>query len=347
MLRPMARISPSRAYSLDKCALREVLLSNRVAPLLPTSPTARLGSVIHGILEEAAKGSINDRQTFEEVWEKHLKRVESQISRSLVEAHLVPLMDSARDYEVKKLQAWRLIRLDFVDRHPVKTINTHVGSEVWLQSHDAKVAGRVDLLVKNGGYCELIDYKTGVMVDGSGCIRKEYQLQMKLYAALYHESEGKWPSKLTIIGIDQKRLEISFEASDCERLLEGFTAKLAILNRRILENAKELDLSTPNPETCKYCSYRPTCSNYWNQRTDSGDWPNDVRGTVMEETVSGIGLIRLVIEDNCRQHIVRGLSSRHSLPTSGLRKLLVCNLSKEKSSGQLVENQMTTCFPVD
>ena len=347
MLEPIGSISPSRAYSLDKCALREVLISNKKRPLLPISPAARLGSVAHAVLEEAAKGFIHDRPTFDNCWDKHLGRIESQMSSSPIESHLVPLIDSARAFEVKKLHTWKLVLTEFIERRQLDKSNTYVGSEVWIQSHDAKVVGRIDLLIAKNGNCEIIDYKTGAIVDESGSIKEEYKLQMKMYAALYHESEGVWPNRLTLVGVDRKRFEVSFESSNCTQLLASFTDNIAKLNERILEGANEADLSSPSAETCRYCLYRPGCSNYWNQRTDSEEWPSDVAGRVVEITISGIGKIRVLLENRGRKYIVRGLSSRHLLANSIPNKLLICNLSRDKTSGQLVENQMTTCFQIE
>ena len=52
----LERISPSRFVSLDNCNLRELWVTPDHSPLLPVSPRARLGSIVHRLLELASNG---------------------------------------------------------------------------------------------------------------------------------------------------------------------------------------------------------------------------------------------------------------------------------------------------
>ena len=51
-------ISPSRFTALQECALREVWAASQTPQLLPSSPSARLGSIIHRLLQEAGEGRL-------------------------------------------------------------------------------------------------------------------------------------------------------------------------------------------------------------------------------------------------------------------------------------------------
>ena len=328
---------------MEKCALREVFRANKVAAQLATSPSAKLGLIAHSMLEEAAKGSIGDRPSFEELWDANIGKIEEQMLDSMLDAHLVPLKDSAKNYEVKKLQAWNLISAEFIQKRPTININNRIATEEWLQSRSTRIAGRVDLLITDGERVDIIDYKTGSIFDESGCPREEYLVQLKLYAALYHDNKEVWPTRLIIVGIDKTSYQIQYDPEECEKLMAYFSNKLDAINKKIMDGVPNSELASPSPRTCRYCTYRPTCTMYWKTRVDSGEWPNDVEGNIIEKTTSGIGLVRVVLENAGNKYIVRGLTHRHNLGNRPTTRLVICNLTKDNISGQYVENKLTTC----
>lgn len=63
-LKPLERISPSQFPIFRKCKLRAIWSSCNAQALLPLPPSARLGIVIHKILEKAAKGKITGDGSF-------------------------------------------------------------------------------------------------------------------------------------------------------------------------------------------------------------------------------------------------------------------------------------------
>lgn len=302
-----------------------------------------MGLVLHAIIDEASKGHIFDEESFEEIWKIEVSRIEEKMLTSMPDKHLVPLSDSAKYYEVKKLQVWNLIRTDFLFKKgagkPISTVKT----EVWFQSKSNKIAGRIDLIKSNGEVTHIIDYKTGKVLDETGNPKEEYVLQLKLYAALYHENVGKWPDKLMLMGVDRSKHELSFDSEECNKLMESLSSTLREVNEKIAGNFPIFDLASPSPKSCRYCGYRPSCTPYWNNRDDSGQWPNDLRGEIVEKVQSKIGLIRLVIKNGDKKYIVRGLTNRHHIgdQQSGLA---IFNLSKDMTSGQFIENAMTTCY---
>ncbi len=81
---PLKRVSPSRFFSLTECPLREVWGASRQQPLLPNSPAARLGSVIHRLLEISGKGLIknSDPVEIQHVWEGLVRNTEQEMEES-------------------------------------------------------------------------------------------------------------------------------------------------------------------------------------------------------------------------------------------------------------------------
>jgi CRISPR/Cas system-associated exonuclease Cas4 (RecB family) len=259
------------------------------------------------------------------------------------EKHLVPLADSERTYEVKKIRTWNMIKNEFVTPH-VGNKFPSVSMEKWLESASTKVRGRIDLLIIGESGAEIIDYKTGDIIDENGNPKDEYQLQMKIYAALYHDNYSEWPKKLTVIGLNQERYNINFTPEECQKLILNLESKLDSINQIIMSIEPIFKLATPSPNACRFCMYRPSCRPYWRERNNSGDWPNDIAGRVVEMTISGIGLVRVVVENNGVRYIIRGLSKRQSLLAQNPVNIMVCNLSMDHFSGQFLENQMTMVF---
>jgi len=66
-IKPVQRISPSRYFSFRQCALREILSASKQPALLPVSPAARIGSIVHKIIEMASFGKINDSSQFDKL----------------------------------------------------------------------------------------------------------------------------------------------------------------------------------------------------------------------------------------------------------------------------------------
>ena len=114
-IKPLSRISPSRYYSFTLCNLKEILIASRQSALLPVSPAARIGSVVHFIIEMATAGKIRNEVQFDEIWRKEISKQEAMMSSNPLEYHLVPLEETSHDYEVKKIMTLQMIVRFFYD----------------------------------------------------------------------------------------------------------------------------------------------------------------------------------------------------------------------------------------
>ena len=76
--------------------------------------------------------------------------------------------------------------------------------EVWYEGYDGKLVGRIDLLRYTSSGIELVDYKSGLVMqqdetDGNiQHLREPYERQMLLYTALVHKNEDQWPGTVTV-----------------------------------------------------------------------------------------------------------------------------------------------------
>ncbi len=348
LISPLKRISPSRYFAMQLCPLKEILSSNRQQPLLPLSPSARLGSIAHRVLECAANGQVSDKSSFDSCWNSLIHNVESEMLQNQIEKHLVPLESSAPNYEIKKHMVLKLIQsMTAPIRNAVR--ETQKKSEFWVETKDGKVGGRIDLVVQNNGGVEIVDYKTGNVEDetGSGVLKQEYQIQMKLYAALYHEKYELWPSHLSLIGIDQKKHEVSFDQNECSGLLEQARKAIYETNKRISGGLEAADFANPSPSACTYCPYRPACSKYWESRKDNEEWPLDVKGEIIEKRILGNNTYRLVILNSGAKVIIRCLSfERNNFLKEDLRNVLFCDLHHDTSPGHYIEGLLTTGYVI-
>lgn len=275
-LKPIVRITPSRYFSLQSCILREVLAFNGEIPnLLPISPVTRLGSVIHRLLELAAKGLIRDENDIKESWETEVAAVEKVMKTSWLESHLLPLSRSARNYQVKKQQCFFMIRNQADYKYISSGRGSGVVAEGWVETADKKIGGRIDAMRHTNEGIEIIDYKTGDIFETES-IKPEYQQQLKLYAALFYSKHGIWPLRLTVVGLNQQEYDVPVNENDCLTILNNARTRLDEVNGLISTAKQASELANPASDNCRYCIFRPACEAYWNNRQDTPDWPRIV-----------------------------------------------------------------------
>jgi RecB family exonuclease len=371
-LTQMKRISPSRFQSLKECALREVWAAACVEPLLPASPYARLGSAIHRLLEEAGKGLLAgaDATAIEERWEVLVAGAEAAMRGSWLERHFVPLRTAIADYQVRKLRAIQRANAiaQMSPASPAMAPGQSTGGcELWVATPDGLVGGYIDQVELSDARPVLRDYKTGQILEGAseeapGAVKECFEVQLKLYAAIYAASTGVWPAKLELIPLHGGAREVKYVRSECEQLLGEAREVLAGINSIIVNNSPataESLLAAPTPNSCRYCLFRPACSAYRLARekraaSDNG-WPEDLWGNVSEKRVLRNGKILLTVQPTVlgsQCTTLRGLSAspeRHPvLPNLATGDLVaVFGLKAAAPGGTLQESSLTVVYRLD
>lgn len=347
-LEPLRSISPSQYHSLKSCELRGILTGNHRAPLMPISPAARVGQIIHKLLEMVALGQITDEKSMQSAWEEALEEVEQQMKENPMERHLVPLEHSANGFETKKKLLFAMIKKLEKSRGETRKIAKipAIESEAWYESEDGKVRGKIDLVRYTDSGAEIIDYKTDPKEYGSDeSLRPEYQDQLKMYAAIFHSKKHEWPIRLVLVGINQKEYEVKFGENECARLLNDATSDLDKINQKIAAGTTPEEFAKPSPESCRYCPFRPACAAYWKSRRDTADWPSDVSGEVIENELLGNGLRRIVIASGETKVAIRSLSpDRYGFLDRRVKKVVFCNLIPDKTENSYAESPLTVGF---
>ena len=298
-LSPLRTISPSRFTGLEACALREVWSAGGQPGLLPVSPQARLGSVIHRVLEQAWKGGVPPGQEAA-VWGDELARINAQLTASWLEAHLAPLQNTLPDHGAKRARCLERLRSLVAPGQGQNHASRYlIGAEVnvWdgAREEDSVVFGKIDLLLRYEDGYEIVDEKTGAVLDETGQVKEEYQTQLRLYAALAQRRRGDWPKRLTLRDLRGKTFDVPYTSKQAETLLATARQRLQEVNALVPQG--EAALARPAPATCRFCTYRPACAAYWAARSSPEKWPCDVRGMITDAPFNQRnGHLRLVVE---------------------------------------------------
>jgi hypothetical protein len=333
VIRPLQSFSPTRYTAFLECPLRAVWSANGAQALLPVSPSARIGRVAHALLQEAGEGrfesspenAINDR------WQQLVTDEESDMEKSWLDRHFIPLRTADPQYEVRRIQSSKRALEISREAAAYKRGGTSAhkgepqfGFEFPVSSHDGAIRGRIDAVLPSHAGPVLRDYKSGMpFEEGSQVVKKEYEIQLKLYAALYESSCGRWPSALELVSLTGVVQAIAIDPTTCTDLLKNATDALCRLNRTIASsrNVGELEqaLARPSAKNCSYCQYRPGCRMYRKAAVAGEEWPKDIFGQVslfqqlgnskymlMVRTIAGPVRIR-ALDSNLQRHPALGV----------------------------------------
>jgi CRISPR/Cas system-associated exonuclease Cas4 (RecB family) len=251
--------------------------------LLPLSPNAYFGTVLHKMLEYISKHEINTDMDFERRFSDEVLVMEDYLNMQGY-AFFVPLQINVKDFGIKKI----LLRkhLKYSECVAKQFSGASYSTEKWVESKDKLIGGKIDFIVEDELKTELIDFKTGAInqdtIDDSGevltGIKEEYQEQLKLYAYLYFECFGKYPTHLSIVDLSKQKHNVEFSSLECRAIYENAKCLLVEMNKSI-----DTALFSANPckTNCKYCLYRPACSFYLHAMPIDGMF-GDVCGSIIK-----------------------------------------------------------------
>lgn len=301
------RVTPSQFNSMKNCAYKSLLAEAfNKQPLLPVSPNAHLGTVLHKMLELISKGIIRNELEFNTGFDYEVRVVEEQLKQAGY-GFFVPLQMNVRDFGLKKIQ---------LKKHLKNTVQSDGSmgnnfiSEKWLQSKDGLIGGKADLIIESLQEVEIIDFKTGAITedafDDNGEayqeVKSEYQEQLKLYAYLYFDNSGKFPTRLSIVDLAKQKFNVDFTNGECQAVFENAKELLNEVNRSIETKAFK---ANPCLQNCKYCFYRPACSFYLSLLPNDNSF-NDATGTIKNVIQYENGNVSVFLENKSNTITVTG-----------------------------------------
>jgi CRISPR/Cas system-associated exonuclease Cas4 (RecB family) len=128
--------------------------------------------------------------------------------------------------------------------------------EVGVQSRDGMFRGRIDRVEAGENGIRLIDYKSAYRDDLPG----RYTRQIQLYAFLWYEMSGEWPSDGQVYyPMKGTFYSVQIEENICKQVV----IEAQELIKQLDERKSAFELSKPG-DTCKVCEYRPWCKAFWN-----------------------------------------------------------------------------------
>jgi len=158
--------------------------------------------------------------------------------------------------------------------------------EVWYEGYNGRLAGRIDLIRYTSSGMELVDYKSGLVMqqdeaDGNTQqLQEQYERQMLLYAALAHENEGQWPAMVTVESLIDGPHAVNFTPEASEKAVKEALQLLDTYNRKV---ARGEIRGTPNENCCRWCSFKALCRDFLEAANES--WASPLK-TVIGRLVS-------------------------------------------------------------
>ena len=333
VFRKINRISPSQFYSMKNCAYKSLLAEAfEKKPLLPVSPNAYFGTVLHKMLELIAKGAIRNEDDFNKAFDEQVKLQEENLKQQGYD-FFVPLQKNVKDFGMKKILLKKHLRN--VSKKPTASSGLNFYSEKWFESKDKLIAGKIDLVIEEEQETEIIDFKTGAItqdvLDDEGeifsDIKEEYKEQLKLYAYLYFETNGKFPTQLSLVDLAKQKFTIDFTESECNIIFEEAKELLKTTNESI---SSEKFVANPSEANCKYCLYRPACS-FFLKHLETDYSFSDVSGSIINVVKYQNGNVSVFLESGERKITVTSFPTEKydELINRRDKQISVFNLRKE------------------
>lgn len=285
-------LSPSNFSWVNHGCRYQILLQaviksfNNKALLLPSNKNALLGTIIHKLYELTIKGELKSLLDLKNKWEELITAKKTELASQYPTLRCASL----NDYD-KRNSAIRYA-MGMMSRSGVNASNEQgrrVLSEKWLDCSSIGLRGTADKLVLDGGYVDVIDFKSGHVKDDSGGIKTEYRVQLHLYAVMCQYLSFGTPRNLSLVDIEGDYYDIPYSQVFSEQLVYDVQEALKLLNNAIAE--KDFG-SHAKPELgmCSFCGCRHVCQF------------RDISAEDYYQTVSGI----LIDIPSTNMYVLRG-----------------------------------------
>lgn len=270
-------ISPSSLGGRDSCRLRSALSSLRAGfnRYSPPNGFSSWGVVFHALREKAFT-----KQKYDLVLAEHLDSEDRRNSDDWLRARLVPLSDlpQIREKIAIDKKSYRLKLADeLVSSADTRLDSNSVRHAEYLREKQfpepgvissLPFRGRADCIVRwpDGSYV-IRDHKSGSLFEPhTQVVKKAFFLQLHAYALLAIECFGHPPKHLELVDDKDVTRIIDFDASLADAALDEAYHKLSSIDEVLIAFLDGMDLerfSSPSPESCEYCSFKPYCPSYW------------------------------------------------------------------------------------
>lgn len=333
---------------MKNCSYKSLLAEarNRI-PLLPVSANAYYGTVLHKMLELISKGEISSEEEFNSIFEAQVHLIEEKLIEQGYN-FLVPLQKKVKDFVMKKILLKEHLRK--YSENKFKTSKSIFLTEKWYESKDKTIGGKIDLVIEEENKTEILDFKTGAIaqdfLDDDGevysDIKEEYKEQLKLYAYLYFENTGKFPTQLSLVDLAKQKFSIAFSQDECKAIFEEAKSVLGSTNDCIDTG---FFIANPGEANCKFCLYRPACSFYLKEIESSNNF-TDISGFLINAAKFQNGNVSMYLQSGINIITVSNLPVEvfDELINSKTKRLNVFNLRRESRANFFSATKTTMIY---
>ena len=291
-------------------------------PRLPRGPLRMLGNIVHAVYRLAEDGQFrgDDPAEIDAAWDSEVARAEAGLQSSWLERHFVPLSSSLSNLEETRVTAvWRVLALARRARERPPSAGGRRFDRS-LSTPNGEIRGELDSVYSAPDGVVLADHKTGsVYEEGVGSsLKSAFEVQLKLYAALFARRHGYWPVRLELGDAHGNAFGVPFTQNECRELLDEALRTREQVNEgieKVIRGESPLaGLATPTPENCRYCPYRPICppgcGKVRTRREQGEEAPTDVEGKAVGIRNGRWGLRMLQLKEDDSLCSVRDLDGR-------------------------------------
>lgn len=254
-------ISPTMCVRLA-CPARVAFRQGGRPRASTSSDAAIIGSIAHRAIELAIKG-----QSVDDAWSTAVAESESQGERP----DTLPRLRRARlRYQMRVADA--LAFTEGVDE-------SNIHCEETSHSSDGTLEGTPDLVVVRADGCDVVDFKTGLVVDLDEEMPKaDYARQIRIYAHLAAEAYGAPAVRGVLLSFRQGRVDVDVSPGLVDEAVRE------ALERRQAFNDRAPGAQPPQPgeATCRWCEHQVICDGFWEA---AGAGTSGLAGSALRGTI--------------------------------------------------------------
>ncbi len=254
-------ISPTMCVRLA-CPARVAFRQGARRRASTSSDAAIIGSIAHRAIELAIKG-----QSVDNAWSN---AVTESVGRGKRPDTLPRLRRAQLRYQMRVADA--LAFTEGVDE-------SNIHCEETLHNSDGTLEGTPDLVVVRADGCDVVDFKTGLVIDLDEEMPKaDYARQIRIYAHLAAVTYGAPAARGVLLSSRQGRVDVDVSAGLIDEAVRE------ALDRRQSFNHRAPGAQPPRAgeATCQWCEHQVICDGFWAAVDDasSGLAGAALRGTI-------------------------------------------------------------------
>jgi hypothetical protein len=288
----IARLSPTSFEILRECRLRFGFGQQRSNGSFRGTPATRLGTVCHAVLDKA----VRDGHLQSEGWRKLVEQLwEAELAVERERPVAAGVTDEPKKWPGYQLKRARLFQVagrvrEFLQELPP---GAHVLPEEPLEAGNGLLYGRPDLIIRGPGRHQIIDYKSGGVLDReTNRPREAYVRQLQLYAYLEHAASGSWPTSAHLFPLHGAPVEIDVDPRLCSELAAQAFDAANVYNAAVPDTPR----ATPTLEHCRWCPHATVCASFWEACDESwAPWVVAAVGVVTQVFATPLGGITLTL----------------------------------------------------